>query len=58
MSAETKYRPVVIAHNWAKSRFEYFNASLNEWREVRNWNTRERLFNEYVAKAKDAERSA
>lgn len=39
-----RYRAVVVAHNWAKSQFEYFNEARQEWREVRNWNTKARLF--------------
>ncbi len=39
-----KYRAVVIADRWQKSAFEYLHETRNEWREVNNWNTRERLF--------------
>lgn len=50
MSAELEmngrtYRVVELADRWAKSQFEYFHEDRNEWRKVRNWNTRERLFN-------------
>jgi hypothetical protein len=39
-----KYRAVVIADRWQKSAFEYLHEVRGEWREVNNWNTRERLF--------------
>jgi hypothetical protein len=45
-----RYRAVFIAHNWAKSKFEYFNEPLQEWRTVINWNSRERLFMHFTQK--------
>lgn len=29
---------------WAKLEAEYFNETLNDWRRVNNWNTRELIF--------------
>jgi len=48
---DTKYRLAEIGANWAKSRFEYLSPVTGEWREVMNWNNRERLFNEFMGVA-------
>jgi len=47
----TQYRLAEIGANWAKSRFEYLSPVTGEWRVVRNWNNRERLFNQFMGVA-------
>ena len=41
------YRAREMGDRWPRSYFQYWNEKRLEWREVRNWSFRERLFAEW-----------
>jgi len=42
------YRALDIGDRWPRSYFQYWNEKRLEWRNVRNWSFRERLFTEWL----------